>query len=120
ELWARYGLFLEALHRDAYQGVKDMAKALKGGFELSVEPIIDLMGLEWLINKIGLERVVEQYGAQRLIEAVGLHQLIEAAGPQKVVEELGVAEFLDRLTPEQRRQFKERLRDTEGGSRSSP
>jgi hypothetical protein len=91
---------LLALHRAADEEVRHMAKKSRGGFNPTLEPIIETMGLKW---------VIEQVGARRLAEEFGLRRLVEEFGVRRLVEELGTDALLAQMTPEQRRQLKESL-----------
>jgi hypothetical protein len=44
-----------------------------------------------------------------LVEMFGLRKVIETLGPEKIIEEMGVDWLVSRLTPAQRKKFKERL-----------
>jgi hypothetical protein len=44
-----------------------------------------------------------------LVEMFGLRKVIEALGLEKIIEEMGVDQFISKLTPAQRKKFKERL-----------
>ncbi len=108
-LWERFSGWLAAFHLDAYKGVESMAKTTKGGFNPTLEGIIDTMGVEWVLQQVGVKRMVEQVGVERMVEQVGVERMIEQVGVERVVEQLSADAFLARLTPEQRQRLKERL-----------
>ena len=100
DLWRQYGGWLAALHHAAFEGVENMAKATKGGFNPSLEPLIKTMGLDWVLQQVGPDRLIEQFGLRRFVKEVDAGRLIE---------ELGKSDFISRLTPEQRRRLRELL-----------
>jgi hypothetical protein len=71
---------------------------------LGVERAIQTIGAERFIQSLGVERAIETIGLDRVIAAVGLDRVIAAVGPERALEAL-----LSRMTPEQKRQLRERL-----------
>jgi hypothetical protein len=89
DLWERYSAWLLTLHRAAYEGVQNMAKATKEKFQISLEPVIETMGLDWVIQQVGPERLIEQLGLKRFIDQLEREEKLRA-----------------KLTPELRRKLK--------------
>jgi hypothetical protein len=59
DLWERYSGWLLTLHRAAYEGVQNMAKRTKEKFQISLKPVIETMGLEWVLQQVGPERLIK-------------------------------------------------------------
>jgi hypothetical protein len=70
ELWEQYSGWLATFHQRAYEGVRSMARTKKEKFEVSLEPLVETMGLDWVIQKLGPDRVIERLGAERIYAAL--------------------------------------------------
>lgn len=69
-----------------------MAKIKRKEFEIDLEPLFEAVGMNRVIDTIGLDRVINRIGIRRVIDAKGVDWVLK------------------QMTPEQRRQFKERLK----------
>jgi hypothetical protein len=73
-----------------------MVRTRNKPFEISIEGLVELLGVPELINRIGLKRVVEEAGLQRVINEVGL---------PRVINEIGLEGLAAALTPAQWREL---------------
>jgi len=93
ELWKYYGEWFAALHPAAWDEVKTMAAAKNKKFGISLDPIIEQVGIKELIKRISAERFFVEEGGLRMIA----HQV-----PMK--------KLLSGLTAAQRQELKKLLK----------
>ncbi len=60
--------------------------------------------------EIDLDPLVKVFGMEALIQMLGPKHILDTWGPQRMIDELGPDWFLSRLTNEQRRELKRRLK----------
>lgn len=99
-LWEEYSGWLAALHPQAYQGVQAMARTSRRTFDITLEPLVEAMGMPWVVEKLGLQRVIEEIGPERVLAALG---------PERVLANLNPQQICAALTPRQRQQLLEAL-----------
>ncbi len=112
DLWQRYGLWLLTLHPDLWKEVRDMSQSHPWG-PVDYRSVADYpefaellraMGPERFVQELGVERAIEVIGLERVLATVGLDRVIAAVGRERALEAL-----LSTMTPEQKRQLRERL-----------
>ena len=101
DLWERYGGWLASLHPAAYGEVEGMARQTTKPLRLDLTPIVRTMGMDWVVEQLGARRVVEHLGAKRVVEELGLRRVVDELG--------GVKRLLADLSPEQRRELKQKM-----------
>jgi hypothetical protein len=95
DLWNVYGPWLATMNPALWEEVRAMGRKKNQGPVFDFEPVIAYMGLGQLINQIGMDRVIAEVGMERVAE--------------EMIAKKGLDWFIQRLTPDQRRQLKERL-----------
>jgi hypothetical protein len=133
DLLQRYDPLLFSLHPDLWKEVRVMAqsgpgrpKDYRGAIAVAqpedIEAIMQAIGPERAIQTFGAERVIQALGVERAMEAIGLERVLAAVGPERVIAAIGpervlaaigperaLEALLSRMTPEQKRQLRERL-----------
>jgi hypothetical protein len=106
-LQKHYGGWIATLHPAAWKEIEAMARTAKKELKIDLRPAIESLGLKRVLEQVGIERVVEAVGQAQLIEQLGSDRFVEQFG-KETVRRMSLDQILDALTPEQRRQLKQR------------
>ncbi len=112
DLLQRYGVWLSTLHPDLWKEVRAMTQSRPWG-PVDYRPIVDFVEMDDLLRAVGPDRFVQALGVERAIEAIGLERVIATVGLERVIAAIGreraLEALLSNMTPEQKRQLRERL-----------
>jgi hypothetical protein len=100
ELWKLYGPWLATRNPLLWEEIRHMGRKKGQEPEFDLRPVVEYLGMAEVIHQVGIKRVIDEIGAKRVIEEVGA---------KRVIDELGLEAILAELTPQQRKQLKQRL-----------
>jgi hypothetical protein len=95
----RYARWFSTFHPRVFEEIKIMARATSREPKITLEPMIEYLGMEGIIQQLGVERVVQYLGAKRVLEHLTAHQ---------IVQELGA--LADKLSPEDKKELRKLLK----------